>query len=186
MASSMRSISLRRSPSAGVPVWGGFVIAGDTTSHRPGCQAMPGLAATGKEGVDIQASAGIDGEDAGMVDVSIEIQSALSVPETVTAGGAVEIDYQKGTFQRLVLAGDVTSMSIIGWPRSGKTGRLILQVTNTGLFEINGWPVTTLWAGGGVDPVITKGVGKRDLFVFTSADGGVELFADVVGQDYAT
>jgi hypothetical protein len=136
------------------------------------------------DGVDIQVDGSLEDEGgADMVDVSIEIQSALTVAETVTTGGAVVIDYQKGTFQRLILAGNVASMSIIGWPRSGVTGRLILQVTNTGNFTISGWPPTTFWSGGSA-PSMSLGAGKRDIFVFTAADGGVEFFGNVVGQNY--
>lgn len=138
------------------------------------------------DGVDIQVDASLDDEGGSeMVDVSVEIQSALSVAETVAIAGQLVIDYQRGTFQRVILAGDVTSMVVKGWPRAGKTGRLILQITNTGNYEIQQWPVTTLWTGGGSQPVVSKGVGKRDIFVLTAADGGVEFFANVVGQDYS-
>jgi hypothetical protein len=148
--------------------------------------AMDNLILPTLEGMDTQVSGSIEDEGgAEMVDVSIEIQSTLSVPEMVHTGGALVIDYQRGTFQRLILAGDVDSMTIIGWPRAGKTGRLILQVTNTGLFSIDAWPVTTLWTGGGEQPIVSQGASKRDIFVLTCADGGVEFFANVVGQDYS-
>lgn len=138
------------------------------------------------ESFDAQVSGSLEDEGgAEMVDVSIEISSALNVPETVHTGGALTIDYQRGTFQRLILAGNVTAMSIIGWPRAGKTGRLILQVTNTGNFAIEAWPVTTMWTNNGDQPVVSVGAGKRDIFVLTAADGGVEFFANLVGQNYA-
>lgn len=152
----------------------------DVTASAVNALTLPPL-----EGVDIQVDASLEDEGgADMVDVSIEIQSALTVPETVASGGAVVIDYQKGTFQRLILAADINAMSIIGWPLAGKTGRLIIQVTNTGNFAINAWPVSTLWTSG-AEPVVTVGAGKRDIFVLTSADGGVEFFGNVVGQNYA-
>ena len=138
------------------------------------------------DGVDVQVDGSLEDEGGSdMVDVSIEIKSSLSTAETVATGGQLTIDYQRGTMQRVILAGDVTSMVIKGWPRSGKTGRLILQITNTGNYEIQQWPVTTLWTGGGSQPVVSKGVGKRDIYVLTAADGGIEFYANVVGQDYA-
>lgn len=148
--------------------------------------AMDNLTLPPLEGFDAQVSGSLEDEGgAEMIDVSIEISSALSVPETVHAGGALQLDYQRGTFQRLILAGDVTEMSIIGWPRAGKTGRLILQVTNTGNFAIDAWPVTTMWTNNGDQPTVSVGVGARDIFVLTAADGGNEFFANVVGQNYA-
>src|SRR6185312_11342712 len=94
-----------------------------------------------------------------MFDVSVEVRSALDTPQTVATGANVTIDYSKGTFQQLILSADVTSLNVINWPPTGKTGRLILQITNTGNFSIAGWQ-NTEWTGG-VAPTITQGAGKK-------------------------
>lgn len=120
-----------------------------------------------------------------MLDVTMAINSARSIPETVHTGGPLVIDYQRGLIQRITLVGSVTSMSVIGWPIAGKPGRLILQVYNTGNHAINQWPPGTMWTNGGDQPVVSVGAGKKDIFTLVSGDGGVEFFANVVGQNYS-
>ena len=144
--------------------------------------ALAPLTAGPLEGFDMTVDAA-DGEDlSDMFDVNVEIRSALEVPQII-GNGAVEIDYAKGTFQNLILTGNITSMSIINWPAMGKTGRLILQTTNTGAFVIGAWPPGTEWSQGAVGSV-TSGAGKKDLFVLTTASAGAEIFGNTVGQDY--
>jgi len=135
------------------------------------------------DGVNMQISVGQADE---MVDVSVEIKNALDVPQVVASGAPVVIDYAKGPYQNLILAADVTDLRFVGWPPAGKTGRLILQVTNTGNFAISGWPSAPelMWAGGAVGEV-TPGAEKRDIFVFTTVSGGAEIFGNTVGQDYS-
>lgn len=151
------------------------------------CNALAGaivrLEAPPLEGIDYTID-GNNGEDASdMFDVTVEIRSPMDVPQIVASGALVTIDYAKGTFQNLILAHDVTSVTITNWPKTGRTGRLILQVTNTGAFALTGWPAGTKWIGG-FAPAITPGAGKRDLLVLSTASAGAETFANVVGQDY--
>jgi hypothetical protein len=134
------------------------------------------------DGVDITV-ANADGMDvADMLDVSVEIRNAIDMPQIVAASGAVTLDYAKGTFQNLILAANVTSLLVINWPKNGKTGRLILKITNTGDFALGGWP-NTEWVGG-IAPTITQGAGKKDIVVLTTASAGAEVFGNIVGQDY--
>jgi len=137
------------------------------------------------DGMAMNFAVGDSGDPASMLDVSMEIRSAMDMPQIVATGSAVTIDYAKGTFQNLILAADVTSMAVINWPKNGKTGRLIVEITNTGDFVIAAWPTGTVWSGGGGAPVITKGAGKRDIVVLTTAMAGAPIFGNVVGQDYA-
>lgn len=136
------------------------------------------------DGIDFTMDAG-DGDQGGsdIMDVSVEIRSALDVPQIVASGAAITIDYAKGTFQNLILAADVTEMTVVNWPRSGKTGRLILQITNTGAFKVHSWPLGTVWSDGAA-PYITQGAGKRDIVVLTTATSGDPIFGNIVGQNY--
>lgn len=138
------------------------------------------------EGVDFTIDSITKEDD--MFDVSIEIRSAMDTPQIIASGGPVVIDYAKGTFQNLILAANVTALSIINWPKNAKTGRLILKVTNTGAFHINAaaWPATTEWVNGGNPPVITQGAGSIDLLVLVSGSAGQEIFGNVAGQNYKT
>jgi hypothetical protein len=144
--------------------------------------AMSTLSAPALDGIDITV-ANTEGMDvADMLDVSVEIKNAIDMPQVVASSNLVTLDYAKGTFQNLILAANVTSLSVINWPKNGKTGRLIVKITNTGNFTLSGWP-NTEWVGG-IAPSITQGAGKKDLVVLTTASSGAEVFGNVVGQDY--
>lgn len=134
------------------------------------------------QGLDatIANTAGQDASD--MFDVSIEVRSAIDTPQVVATTADAVVDYAKGTFQQLILAANVTSLRVVNWPASGKAGRLILQVTNTGSFGVTGWQ-NTEWAGG-IAPAITQGAGKKDIVVLTTMTAGAEVFGNIVGQDY--
>lgn len=146
--------------------------------------ALTPIAAPPLEDIAFRVDAGDEMEPSDMVDVSIEIQSAFDVPQVVAVSSSVEIDYARGTFQNLILAANVTSISIIGWPRVGKTGRLVLQITNTGNYSATGWPTGTVWTGG-FAPTVTQGAGKRDIVVLTTPNAGHDIFGNVVGQNYS-
>jgi len=134
------------------------------------------------DGVDMTIDNVTGGDASDMLDVTVEIRSAMDMPQVVASGPAVTIDYAKGTFQNLILAASVTSMTVINWPKNGKTGRLILEVTNTGAYSL-AWPTGTVWPAGAVGQV-TQGAGKRDVFVLTTATEGAETFGNTIGQDY--
>lgn len=136
-------------------------------------------------GMDIQIDAGAGENGSDIVDVSVEIQNSGMIPQIVPNAGEVVIDYARGTYQNLILSADVTSMTVINWPQIGKTGRLILQVTQLGNFAIDAWPDGTVWSDGGGEPTISTGAGKRDIYVLTTASHGAEIFGNVIGQDYA-
>jgi len=144
--------------------------------------AMATLTAPPLDGIDITV-ANTEGMDiADMLDVSVEIKNAIDMPQVVASSSSVTLGYAKGTFQNLILAANVTSLSVINWPKNGKTGRLIIKITNTGAFSLTGWP-NTEWVGG-IAPSITQGAGKKDLVVLTTASNGAEVFGNIVGHDY--
>jgi hypothetical protein len=101
---------------------------------------------------------------------------------TVTAGGATTIDWTAGEVQVVTLNGN-SSLSISNWPASG-LAKLVLQINNTGAFNVTAWPSGTVWPGGTV-PVITSGANKTDVFVLMTHNGGSTIFGNVIGQNYA-
>lgn len=96
--------------------------------------------------------------------------------------GSLTINRQNGEYQALTLTGDTTISNFTHWPASGQAGRVTLFVTNTGSFNITGWPAAVKWAGG-VAPTVTSGSGKLDIFVFVN--NGVHLYGTIAGQNYS-
>lgn len=113
----------------------------------------------------------------------IAMKGNLDASQTLTANaGALVIDVSLGTFITLALNATVTSFSVINWPASGKSVRLLLNITNNGAFNITSWPGTTYWLGGSA-PTITSGAGKRDTIVLESSDGGASFRGYIAAQD---
>jgi hypothetical protein len=102
--------------------------------------------------------------------------------QNVTAGAALTIDMSKGWHVALSLGATVTSFAVTNWPATGSVGKLTLDITNTGSFNITTWPTTTIWAGGAA-PTITSGAGKQDTIVLTSTNGGTAFRAYVASQN---
>ena len=97
--------------------------------------------------------------------------------------GSVTLDRNNGEVQRVQLTGNVT-LSVTNWPASGQLGRLVLEIQNTGAYNITAWPSGTIWPGG-VAPTVTSGSGKKDIIILMSFDGGTTIYGSAAGQNYS-
>ena len=97
--------------------------------------------------------------------------------------GSVTLDRSNGEVQRVQLTGNVT-LSVTNWPAAGQMGRLVLEMQNTGAYNITAWPSGTIWPGG-VAPTITSGSGKKDIIILMSFDGGTTIYGSAAGQNYS-
>lgn len=112
------------------------------------------------------------------------VRATAVVPTTVTATGATTVNYQNGEVQKISLTGNAT-LSVSNWPASGNFAKLVLDIVNTGAFNITAWPTGTIWAGAAGAPTITSGSGKHDVIVLTTLDGGTTILGNIVGQNFA-
>jgi hypothetical protein len=103
--------------------------------------------------------------------------------QSVTATGATTIAWTSGEAVKVSVTANAT-IAVTGWPASPNLAKLVLDISNTGAFNITGWPTGTKWAGG-VVPTITSGAGKRDLIMLITDDGGTTILGSVVGQNYS-
>lgn len=97
--------------------------------------------------------------------------------------GSVTLDRNNGEIQRMQLTGNVT-LAVSNWPAAGQLGRLVLEVQNTGAYNITGWPSGTKWPGG-VTPTVTSGSGAKDIYVLMTFDGGTTIYASAAGQAFS-
>lgn len=97
--------------------------------------------------------------------------------------GAVTLYRNYGEVQRLVVTGNVTSLTISDFGTAGVLCKLVLEIWNTGAFTLT-WPAGTLWPGG-IVPVLTSGASEKDVYVLMTMDGGTTIYGTVVGQAYA-
>ncbi len=103
--------------------------------------------------------------------------------QAVTASSSsLTIDMNKGWCVDLTLSANITTLDVSHWPANGTVGKLTLEISSTGTYNITDWPGTTRWAGG-TAPTITSGSGKRDTIVLTSIDGGTNFRGYVASQN---
>ena len=111
------------------------------------------------------------------------LKAALELSQSVTSGaGTLTIDVAAGFNVDLSLTGNISGFNISNWPAAGKLGKLTINITNSGAYNITAWPGTTRWPGG-VAPTITSGSNKRDTIVLTSSDGGSTFRGYVAAQN---
>lgn len=108
----------------------------------------------------------------------------LPAGSLLSSSGSLALDRANGEVQRLSLTGNVTAFTVANWPAAGQLGRLVLEVQNTGAYNITAWPSGTKWPGG-TAPTVTSGSGKKDLFVLMTFDGGTTIYGSVGGQNYS-
>jgi hypothetical protein len=104
------------------------------------------------------------------------------IKQSVTAGSStLNIDMSLGWNVALTLNATVTTFTVSNWPASGILGKLTLEITSGGAYNITGYPGTTIWTGG-TKPTITSGSGKKDSIVLMS-DGGTNFRGYLGGQN---
>lgn len=95
--------------------------------------------------------------------------------------GPIDINHRDGEYCILTLNSNVTDLTIQNWT-TGVLGKLTLEVRNNGDFGIANWAGIN-WVGG-FPPVVSPGVGKKDIYLFHTPDGGANVYGSVVGQGY--
>lgn len=109
-------------------------------------------------------------------------QLAMTKQAVSTTGASLAIDMNLGWHVALSLGHTITGFTVSNWPPDGILGKLTLEISNTGSFDIDDYPGTTIWSFGSV-PTVTSGSGEKDTIMLTSHDGGTNFRGYVVGQD---
>lgn len=159
------------------------VIANNLTIAPNGSDTIDGVNAA------ISVSVGYDGvylvsDGAQWLTYSFFNQSARMVVsrQAVTANStSLAINMNLGWYVSLSLRSNVSSaFTISNWPAAGSLGKLTLDITSTGAYNISQWPGTTLWPGNGAPTITPSG---RDIIMLTSTDGGNTFLGYTVAQN---
>ncbi|MCZ4281707.1 hypothetical protein O4H49_13030 [Kiloniella laminariae] len=110
-----------------------------------------------------------------------------TVVDTGTKSGAVVIDYragglyQEGQIQKITVGGNITNLTVMNWPDSGKAGKLTLYLNLSSANTVD-FTFVSGWALGSAP---TLAVGLNEL-VFTTIDGGAVVIGHAVALGIAT
>lgn len=98
--------------------------------------------------------------------------------------GAVALDFANGNHMTMTLTGNVTLSTIANPPPAGILGYIRIEATQngTGGYTVT-HPAAVSWPSN-LAPVMTAGAGKKDIWVYTTTDGGVTYNGAVYGQAY--
>jgi hypothetical protein len=100
--------------------------------------------------------------------------------ELGTLTGPTILDYSLGDYHHGEQQADV-NFTFANWPASGTVGKLTLDLESNGPWAYS-WPSNVLWTDAEPpDPMPNS----RNMYVFTTIDGGVTILGSIAGQDYA-
>ncbi len=102
--------------------------------------------------------------------------------QTISSSGATSVDLSLGEAIELTMTGNV-ALTFTNVLAAGSFNRVVIEVHNTGAFNITAWPSGTTFPGGS-SPTITSGSGKVDIVSLVSFDGGSTWRGALVGQDF--
>jgi len=118
---------------------------------------------------------------AGSQGTGIRLQDYSVQALVETWSGSVVVDVDQGNTYQATLIGDVTDMSVTGWPPSGEEGKVTLYIKQgTGGYSV-AFPVAVKWVGG-VVPTLSLTNGDVDVIVLTTVDGGTTIYGFYVGR----
>lgn len=113
-----------------------------------------------------------------------KIQSGMALKDTSEVvyslgniSGAVAIDYTNGQYQRGILTGNITSLTISNWPTTTtNAGWLLLDLIQDG----TGGRTLALGSAykfqGGTAPVLSTGANAMDTLTMRTPDGGTNIY----------
>lgn len=84
--------------------------------------------------------------------------------------GTLALDYADSKYQRMVVTGNITTMTVTGWAVTGRLSRLILYM-DMGANYIIDWTWVDGWTSGDPPDLLS---GRNEL-MFTSIDGGTKI-----------
>jgi hypothetical protein len=106
----------------------------------------------------------------------------LDPVQNITAEGEnLVIDYAQGKHVRLTLAATITDLAVINWPAQNRIARLTLEITNSGDFDVTGWPANTKWPDGAPPSLTSQG---QDMVILTTTNSGGTIFGFPAGLNF--
>lgn len=104
------------------------------------------------------------------------------VTATSTAGTAT-LDFSAGNHQQITLS-ENTTIAFSNFPSTGRSGGMLIYVKqHASAAKTLAWPASVKWAGG-TAPVMTPTVGRTDIYLVITRDGGTSYIGAVTGQNY--
>jgi hypothetical protein len=101
---------------------------------------------------------------------------------TISAN-VLTLDYSLGNHFAVTLNANITTLTLSNLPASGKYGALTILFTADGTLRTITWPAAVKWSGGQA-PVMTSTTNHFDRILLETLNGGITIFASVIGQDY--
>lgn len=106
----------------------------------------------------------------------------IEMPASVNIyGNTLWLDFNNGNYFYVLLNANVSTVSFSNINATFQS--FVLEITANGTTRSITWPSSVKWAGG-TAPTLTSTNGKKDVFTFTTRDGGTTWLAFVSGQNF--
>jgi len=113
--------------------------------------------------------------------VEAELVNYTVLGQTASWVGAVAVDLADGNVAYPTLTGNVTGVTITGWPAAGKESKLVLYLKQGATsYTLTGWPAALKWVGGSA-PTLSVTDGDVDIIELVSIDAGVTILGTHIG-----
>lgn len=106
-----------------------------------------------------------------------EVYSSPSI-----SGGFLTLDLNNGNIFLVSLNANILLITISNPPSSSFVGTFVLVFTADGNTRGVNWPASVKW-NNGTTPTLTSTNGKKDIFNFTTYDGGANWYGSIGGQN---
>lgn len=96
--------------------------------------------------------------------------------------GSVTLNADLGNSIQATLIGDVSDITLTGWPPAGQEGKMVLYlVQGVGApHVVEDWPESIKWIGG-FAPTLSTIAENVDVIVLTTVDGGATVYGFFTG-----
>lgn len=113
-------------------------------------------------------------------------RSIYSARHIDSRGPTLEIDASQATTFFITIHMNLQNLTVINWPNDSKSQRIALyfQQDEFGARNVINWPPNTRWSFS-QKPILTTKPHAIDCFILDTFDRGENIFAGIVGLDYA-
>ena len=109
--------------------------------------------------------------------------NSAEVSTTATiSSNTLTLNLNTATVFNVDLNANITTLTLSNVQASGRASSFVLVFTGDGNIRSVIWPASFLWPNN-TAPTITSTLGKKDIFVFFTTDGGTTWQAFVSGQN---
>ena len=127
--------------------------------------------------IKVTGSTVIDDNKLFLPNNSAEVSTSVSI-----SSNAITLDLNTAAVFNVNLSENINTITLSNVQASGRASSFVLILTGDGAARTVIWPANFLWPND-TAPNLTSALGKKDVFIFFTTDGGTYWQAFISGQN---